>query len=55
MEDEKKITIRIPNDLHERLVKVAEKDVRSLNSEIVVLLREALENRSALDRSKPSG
>ncbi len=46
MSDEKKITIRIPADLHEKLVRLAEQDTRSLNGEIVALLREATEKRA---------
>lgn len=45
MSDEKKITIRIPADLHEKLVKLAEQDTRSLNGEIVALLREMTTQR----------
>ncbi len=40
-----KITIRIPDELHQALKAQAEKDMRSLNSEIVVLLREAVSER----------
>lgn len=43
--EEKKVTIRIPKELHGRLVKAAEQDARSLNAEIIVLLRAALETR----------
>lgn len=45
MDAEKKITIRIPDDLHQRLVETAKSDTRSLNAEIIVLLKEALEAR----------
>lgn len=45
MSDEKKITIRIPADLHALLVKLAEQDTRSLNGEIAALLREAIKHR----------
>jgi hypothetical protein len=44
-ETEKKLTIRIPSDLHAELVKLAKEDARSLNSEVLVLLREALQAR----------
>lgn len=43
--DEKKLTIRIPEDLHDALVRVARQDARSLNAEIIVLLRAALDTR----------
>lgn len=45
MNDEKKITIRIPPELHEQLVKAAEQDTRSLNGEIIALLRAAIASR----------
>lgn len=44
-ENEKKITIRIPAELHAALVKAAQEDARSLNAEILVLLRTALQTR----------
>lgn len=45
METEKKITIRIPADLHDKLIKLAEQDTRSLNGEIIALLKEAVTAR----------
>lgn len=42
MKDEKKLTIRIPVELHEQLVKLAEQDTRSLNGEIIALLQKAI-------------
>lgn len=42
-----KLTIRIPADLHAALAELAKLDVRSLNAEIAVLLREAVERRRA--------
>lgn len=45
MSDDKKITIRIPSELHEKLVKLAEQDTRSLNGEIIALLRAAIADR----------
>jgi hypothetical protein len=36
------LTVRLPQDLHAALVERASVDMRSLNSEIAVLLREAL-------------
>lgn len=45
MNDEKKVTIRIPDDLHQALVKLSEQDTRSLNGEIIALLREAIAER----------
>jgi predicted HicB family RNase H-like nuclease len=42
---EKKVTIRIPENLHQLLVEAAKQDERSLNAEIVVLLRKGLATR----------
>ena len=42
MELEKRISLRLPTDLHQRLVEKARIDRRSLNSEIVHLLEAAL-------------
>ena len=43
MNGEKRVSLRLPTDLHARLVAQAKKDRRSLNSEIVHLLEVALE------------
>jgi hypothetical protein len=45
MNDDKKITIRIPHAIHAKLVELAKQDTRSLNAEILVLLREAITQR----------
>ena len=45
MDTEKKITIRLPEQLHAEIVKLAAEDLRSLNSELVKLLQEAVEAR----------
>lgn len=37
------INLRLPEELHERLKRQAERDRRSLNAEILVLLERALE------------
>ncbi|MFG3289292.1 Arc family DNA-binding protein [Streptomyces sp. NPDC048179] len=42
MDEEKRITLRLPADLHERIVERARIDRRSLNSEIVHLLEVAI-------------
>ncbi|MFD7707484.1 Arc family DNA-binding protein [Streptomyces sp. NPDC059785] len=42
MEAEKRISLRLPADLHERLVERARTDRRSLNSEIIHLLEAAI-------------
>jgi len=41
MEDETKITLRIPTALHKRLVALANAERRSLNAQIVVMLERA--------------
>jgi hypothetical protein len=42
MERHVKLTLRIPDDLHGRIVDLAKRERRSLNSEITVLLEIAL-------------
>jgi predicted HicB family RNase H-like nuclease len=42
MENEKKITIRISDDLHQKLIEAARRDTRSINGEIITLLEKAL-------------
>ncbi|MEU2979454.1 Arc family DNA-binding protein [Streptomyces hirsutus] len=42
--DEKRISLRLPTDLHARLVEQARTDRRSLNSEIIHLLEVTLTN-----------
>jgi predicted HicB family RNase H-like nuclease len=39
-----KITVRLPEDLHEALVRMAAGDDRSLNSLLISLLRKAVES-----------
>lgn len=50
MDDEKKLTLRLPKDLHDRLIRAANEDTRSLNGEVIALLRAALAQR---DRQSP--
>ncbi len=42
---EKKYTIRIPDELHAQLKRLADQDMRSLHSQIIILLREAAARR----------
>jgi predicted HicB family RNase H-like nuclease len=46
-----RITLRLPDDVHARLVAQAETDRRSLNSEIVHLLEVALDTVEGDDQS----
>lgn len=41
-DNEVRISLRLPADLHKLLADRSEKDLRSLNAEILFLLREAL-------------
>lgn len=45
MDDEKKMTLRLPKDLYDRLIVLAQEDTRSLNGEIIALLRSAVAQR----------
>jgi hypothetical protein len=47
MDEEKRITVRLPIELHERLATQAKRDRRSINSEIVHLLEVTLTDPSA--------
>jgi predicted HicB family RNase H-like nuclease len=47
MDEEKRITVRLPIELHERLVTQAKRDRRSVNGQIVHLLEVALTDPSA--------
>jgi hypothetical protein len=48
MNDEVRITLRIPSDLHDALVAAATADSRSLNGQIVHSLREEMAQRNLL-------
>jgi hypothetical protein len=45
MAEFKKFTLRIPEELHGKLTKLADEDDRSLHAEILSLLKEALKAR----------
>ncbi|WP_409473177.1 Arc family DNA-binding protein [Streptomyces sp. HC307] len=47
MDEEKRITVRLPLELHERLAARAKREHRSVNGEIVHLLEIALADPSA--------
>jgi predicted HicB family RNase H-like nuclease len=40
------VNVRLPVDVHERLVQLAAKEYRSLNREMLMLIQEALEARA---------
>jgi len=43
MAEEKALSLRLPATLHKKIVALAEKDLRSVNAEIVFLLTKAIE------------
>ena len=45
MANEVKTQLRLPTELHGQVKRLADEDLRSLNAEIVILLREALQAR----------
>jgi hypothetical protein len=47
MENEVRVTVRLPGELHAQIVALAADEDRSLNSQIVNLLRRALAEKSA--------
>ena len=47
--EEKRITLRLPAELHAEIETLAESDLRSLNAEIIILLREAIAARKQKD------
>lgn len=49
MEDEVRITLRLPSDLHAQLVKLTEENKTSLNGQIVTMLREWFNAEEILD------
>jgi len=48
---EKRLLLRLPVELHQELTDLAEQDLRSLNAEILVLLREAIAARKTEQRT----
>lgn len=49
-----RITLRLPDDLHEALIKIAQKENRSLNSQILYALKayvQAYENESSIEQN----
>jgi predicted HicB family RNase H-like nuclease len=51
MDSEKRISLRLPTELHARLVEKARSDRRSLNSEIIHLLEATLGSLDGDDES----
>jgi len=48
---EKKFTLRLPEDMHAAISKMAEEDLRSLHSMVIVILRQAIEARQVQQQS----
>lgn len=48
MDSGSKVTVRLPAELHREIEQLAEQEDRSLNGEIVNLLRDAVERRKKL-------
>ncbi len=48
---EKRLLLRLPAELHLELADLADQDLRSLNAEILVLLREAIAARKTEQRT----
>ena len=63
MDRDVKLTLRIPDDVHRRIVALAKRERRSMNSQITVLLElalgqsESVQSPSKVDasRARPSG
>lgn len=53
MANEVKTGLRIPDELYEAIKKIAEKDLRSINAQMVVLLQEAVAARQQRANAKP--
>ena len=49
----KKITLRIPDDLHHELSLLADRQARSLNSQILFFLRQLLEGLPHAENTTP--
>ena len=45
MDAEKTLSLRLPAALHKKIAALAEKDLRSVNAEIVYLLTKAIEGK----------
>ena len=52
MNFEAKLTVRLPADLHRRLVELARRDRRSLNGEVVVLLERAADRAERREQAE---
>lgn len=50
-----RFSLRLPDDVHDRIAAQAAKDRRSINSEILHLLETALDALDAADAGSPSG
>lgn len=48
----KKLTIRISDDLHDRLAALAQGDHRSINKQVIALIEAAVRGQRSQDRSQ---
>ncbi len=51
---EKRVSLRMPEELHAAVLQLAQADTRSMHAEILVLLREAVVARSAREGQAPA-
>ena len=55
MDEEVRLTIRLPADLHRRLTELARREHRSLNGEMIALLEQAItQAEGRQERSRPN-
>ena len=51
-EAEAKTNLRLPDELYDQIKRMAKEDLRSVNQQMVALLREAVERRAAQRKDK---
>ena len=50
--DYQRITLRIPTDLHKKIMELAEKSSKSMNAEVIARLQNSIEDSNNFDESK---